>query len=180
MLGALRRAGPCQGLGRRSYTYFKWGQSKWKNRLSLLLEKSRRPKAPEIPEFASYPESEIKPVNPVLGSRRSGLLAYKMGCISLYDEWGQRVFCTVAMVDRCKVLEQKTLAKDGYQALRLACGYKTVKRFTKNELGKFIKAVSARSTTMRNSALRRIACCRSATSFRSATSSRASGVSCRA
>ena len=140
MLGALRRAGPCQGLGGRSYTYFKWGQSKWKNRLSLLLEKSRRPKAPEIPEFASYPESAIKPVNPVLGSRRSGLLAYKMGCISLYDEWGQRVFCTVAMVDRCKVLEQKTLAKDGYQAVRLACGYKTVKRFTKNELGKFIKA----------------------------------------
>ena len=60
--------------------------------------------------------------------------------LGIGDEWGQRVFCTVAMVDRCKVLEQKTLAKDGYQAVRLACGFKTVKRFTKNELGKFIKA----------------------------------------
>ena len=37
-------------------------------------------------------------------------------------------------MDRCDGLPSR------YQALRLACGYKNIRNFTKNELGKFIKA----------------------------------------
>ena len=32
----------------------------------------------------------VKPCKPVLGSKRTGLLAYKIGCMSLWDEWGEK------------------------------------------------------------------------------------------
>ena len=43
--GPLALAGPWK---RDFSAYFKWGLSKWKNRLSLLLEKTRRPPVPEV------------------------------------------------------------------------------------------------------------------------------------
>ena len=42
----------------------------------------------------------VDPIRPVLGSTRTGLLGYKVGNMSLYDEWGERHVVTVVKVDR--------------------------------------------------------------------------------
>lgn len=53
---------------------------------------------------------------------RCGVLAYKVGMMSLWDSWGERHAVTVCQLDRCVVLQQKTLAKDGYEACVLGIG----------------------------------------------------------
>lgn len=115
--------------------------SKWMKRLGWLLEGRRRPRVPDIPSVEVFEgESMIRPSKPVLGSKRTGVIAYKIGCMSLWDEWGQRHMVTVCQLDRLHVLQQKTLSKHGYEALQLGLGYRGVDRQSKNNLGTFIKA----------------------------------------
>lgn len=42
--------------------------------------------------------------------------------MSLWDGWGQRHAVTVCQVDRCLVLENKTLERHGYEACVLGIG----------------------------------------------------------
>lgn len=96
---------------------------------------------PDIPQtevFEGVPQ--VQPCKPVLGSKRTGVLAYKIGCMSLWDEWGQRSMVTVCQLDRAVVLQQRTLVKDGYEALQIGLGYRSVHRQNKTNIGDYIKA----------------------------------------
>eukprot|EP00747_Dinoflagellata_sp_TGD_P211739 gnl/TRDRNA2_/TRDRNA2_84930_c0_seq2.p1 gnl/TRDRNA2_/TRDRNA2_84930_c0~~gnl/TRDRNA2_/TRDRNA2_84930_c0_seq2.p1 ORF type:complete len:383 (-),score=42.96 gnl/TRDRNA2_/TRDRNA2_84930_c0_seq2:274-1344(-) len=114
--------------------------SKWQKRLGYLLEHRRRPPVPAIPETEVFDEvAPIKPGKPVLGSKRSGVLAYKVGCMSLWDEWGEKHMVTVCQLDRLHVLQRMTLQKNGYEALQLGLGYRSIHRQPRTSLGLYIK-----------------------------------------
>lgn len=74
-----------------------------------------------------------------LGSRRTGLLGYKVGMTSHWTKWGQQVPLTIIQVDRCQVVQAKTQEKDGYNALQLGSGHKNLKALTKPEIGHLLK-----------------------------------------
>eukprot|EP00930_Biecheleria_cincta_P004452 TRINITY_DN105366_c0_g1_i1.p1 TRINITY_DN105366_c0_g1~~TRINITY_DN105366_c0_g1_i1.p1 ORF type:complete len:338 (+),score=57.76 TRINITY_DN105366_c0_g1_i1:35-1048(+) len=115
--------------------------SKWQKRLGHLLEGRRRPAPPEIKEKELVANDfNIKPCKPVLGSKRTGVLAYKIGCMSLWDEWGVKHMVTVAQLDRLHVVQAMTLQRNGYEALQLGLGYRSVHRQSRTTLGTFIKA----------------------------------------
>lgn len=132
-------AGPWQAgvwLGLRGFF-----ASKWQKRLGHLLESRRRPPLPEIPEKEVLTNgSGIRPCKPVLGSKRTGVLAYKIGCMSLWDEWGVRHMITVCQLDRLHVLQQMTIQRNGYEALQLGLGYRSIHRQKRSVIGMFIKA----------------------------------------
>eukprot|EP00434_Breviolum_minutum_P022791 symbB.v1.2.020107.t1/scaffold1674.1/size106401/2 len=115
--------------------------SKWQKRLGHLLEGRRRPPPPEIPEKELVMNDfQIKPCKPVLGSKRTGVLAYKIGCMSLWDEWGVKHMVTVCQLDRLHVLKPQTLQREGYEALQLGLGYRSIHRINKSEIANCIKA----------------------------------------
>lgn len=98
---------------------------------------------PEVPETEVFDEAvcgTVRPCKPVLGSKRTGVLAYKIGCMSLWDDWGVRHMITVCQLDRLQVLDQCTLQRNGYEALKLGLGYRPVSRQSKPEIGRYIKA----------------------------------------
>lgn len=86
------------------------------------------------------PGAQIRPCKPILGSKRTGVLAYKIGCMSLWDEWGEKHMVTVCQLDRVKVVNRRTLQRNGYEALQLGLGYRSVQRQKKGVLGDFIRA----------------------------------------
>ncbi|CAD7924051.1 unnamed protein product [Amoebophrya sp. A120] len=95
-------------------------------------------------EEECYPPDDsskhVRTIHPLLQSQRTGLLAYKMGMMNLYDEWGQRHVITVAKCDRLRVVQSKTIQSHGYSAVQIGLGYKPVERQRKTELGQFMKA----------------------------------------
>uniref|UniRef100_A0A7S2LYR3 Large ribosomal subunit protein uL3m n=1 Tax=Zooxanthella nutricula TaxID=1333877 RepID=A0A7S2LYR3_9DINO len=106
-----------------------------------LLEGRRRPAVPEIPEKETLENGHaLRPVKPVLGSKRSGALAYKIGCMSLWDDWGEKHMVTVCQLDRLRVVQQMTLQKNGYEALQMGLGYRSTHRQKRAALGACIKA----------------------------------------
>lgn len=58
--------------------------------------------------------------------------------MSLWDSWGERHPVTVCEVDRCLVLQQKTLATHGYEACVLGVGYRSPLRISRPNLGRFL------------------------------------------
>lgn len=119
--------------------------SKWQKRLGHLLESRRRPPVPEIPETETIEETDhgldaVRPCKPVLGSKRCGVLAYKIGCMGVWDEWGQKHMVTVCQMDRLRVVKRMTMQKNGYEALQLGLGYRSVHRQKKASIGDYIKA----------------------------------------
>ncbi|XP_026192197.1 50S ribosomal protein L3-2, chloroplastic [Cyclospora cayetanensis] len=92
---------------------------------------------------------DLKQITPAWNSRRCGVLAYKVGMMSLWDGWGEQHAVTVCQVDRCVVLEQKTLSTHGYEACVLGLGYRSPLRVSRPNLCKFLslgiepKAVTA-------------------------------------
>ena len=81
---------------------------------------------------------KLESVSPM--SRRSGVLAYKVGMISTFDKWGHQIPLTVLQVDRCQVLRVKSKESDGYSALQVGCGNKSLKTVKNHEIGQFLKA----------------------------------------
>lgn len=115
--------------------------SKWQKRLGHLLESRRRPPPPQLPANEVFEEvGPITPIRPILGSKRTGVLAYKLGCMSVWDEWGQRHMVTVCQLDRLAVIQALTLQRNGYEAVQLGLGYRSVHRQKKGVVGNFIKA----------------------------------------
>ena len=55
----------------------------------------------------------------MLGSTRSGLLAYKMGLLQLWDEWGERHVCTVAQVTESATALIVTISVSRYSKVAL-------------------------------------------------------------
>mmetsp|Transcript_16233 Transcript_16233/g.32397 ORF Transcript_16233/g.32397 Transcript_16233/m.32397 type:complete len:361 (+) Transcript_16233:178-1260(+) len=68
-------------------------------------------------------------------SSRPGVLALKAGMTHLWDQWGQLVPVTVLHVDRNRVLQTKTLERDGYDAVQVGAGGKKRKNEKKPEVG---------------------------------------------
>lgn len=64
-----------------------------------------------------------------------GLLGTKIGMTRVYNENGQAVGVTAVQLGPCVVLQIKTDAKEGYNALKLGFGEKAEKRMTKPDLG---------------------------------------------
>ncbi|KAF4749561.1 hypothetical protein FOZ62_001518, partial [Perkinsus olseni] len=116
--------------------------SKWVRRIERLTAPSRRPPPPVIPEKEVPPpvDPSVTPVNPVLGSKRPGICAFKIGCMGLWDEWGQKHAVTVCKVHNSHVMRQKTIARNGYEALQVGTGWRTLGLHERRRIGCCIRA----------------------------------------
>ena len=79
----------------------------------------------------------------------NGLLARKIGMAQVFDDQGVHVPVTVLEVGPCVVVQRKTKAADGYEAVQVGLGSKKESRLTKAEQGHFKKAGQAPSAVLR-------------------------------
>jgi len=84
--------------------------------------------------------SEIKLFEATENSKRTGVIAKKIGMMGLFDKWGVRHALTVLQIDRCQVIQVKTKESDGYYSVQLGAGERNYKRVLKPEIGHFLKA----------------------------------------
>ena len=113
---------------------------KFAQRLARQKVSRYRGRASSIPESETLlPFPGLKPIRPVIGSTRTGLLGYKIGNMGLWDEWGARHMVSVVKIHDCVVTRKKTIPRNGYEAVQLSCGSKDITSTTKAELGECIK-----------------------------------------
>ena len=74
------------------------------------------------------------------GLKLNGLLAFKEGMATVYNEQGEAVPVTVLRYEPLVVTQIKTKEKDGYAALQVGCIPKKAKNTSKSEVGHFKKA----------------------------------------
>ena len=70
-------------------------------------------------------------------SRRSGVIAVKVGMTQEWDHWGARIPLTILWVDDCQVVQVKRPETEGYLALQLGCGAKRPKQVPATLRGHF-------------------------------------------
>lgn len=70
----------------------------------------------------------------------NGLLGKKIGMSQVFAADGQRIPVTVLEVGPCTVLQKKTVATDGYEAVQVGFQAKSAQRINKPEMGHFKKA----------------------------------------
>lgn len=70
----------------------------------------------------------------------NGLLGRKLGMSQIFAADGQRIPVTVLEAGPCTVLQKKTAATDGYDAIQVGFGIKKAQRASKPEMGHFKKA----------------------------------------
>mmetsp|Transcript_32120 Transcript_32120/g.44533 ORF Transcript_32120/g.44533 Transcript_32120/m.44533 type:complete len:381 (-) Transcript_32120:152-1294(-) len=61
-------------------------------------------------------------------SKRTGLIAVKVGMTSTWDEFGARLPLSVLWVDSCQVLQIKTEQNEGFNSMQLGMGSKKLKQ----------------------------------------------------
>ena len=71
---------------------------------------------------------------------RTGLLAKKLGMTRLFKDDGAHVPVTMLLVDQLQVVAQRTVARDGYDAVQLGWGAAKVKNVSKPNKGHFARA----------------------------------------
>jgi len=71
---------------------------------------------------------------------RTGMIAKKVGMTRVFTDDGRHVPVTVLQVDDCHVVAQRTVERDGYNALQLGVGKAKVKNVSKPMRGHFAKA----------------------------------------
>jgi large subunit ribosomal protein L3 len=74
-----------------------------------------------------------------------GILGTKLGMTRLFQENGDAVSCTLIQAGPCTVVQRKTAATDGYDAVQLGYGTRSAKRVTKPLQGHFKKAGATES-----------------------------------
>ena len=113
----------------------------WLRRLERLRASRQKLSAPSIPDTEQLtPHPDLKAVNPIpYMSKRTGLLAYKIGSMSLWDEWGERHYITVCKLHQAHVTGVKTISKHGYEAVQVGLGLADLKRVPKDKLGEAIR-----------------------------------------
>jgi large subunit ribosomal protein L3 len=67
----------------------------------------------------------------------NGILGRKLGMTRVYDENGRSIPVTVIEAGPCTVLQKKTVAKEGYDAIQVGFLEKKASRFNKPEAGHF-------------------------------------------
>lgn len=72
--------------------------------------------------------------------KKMGLIGKKIGMTRLFDENGQAVGASVVEVGPCVVLQIKTVARDGYSALKIGYGVKSDNKTRKPDFGQFESA----------------------------------------
>jgi large subunit ribosomal protein L3 len=70
----------------------------------------------------------------------AALIGRKVGMTRVFDDEGTAVPVTVVEAGPCPVIQVKTDAQDGYQAVQLGFGQKKANRATKAEVGHAAKA----------------------------------------
>lgn len=73
-------------------------------------------------------------------SKRTGLLAKKLGMTRVFDVNGKHVPVTLLQLEGCTVVAVRSMDKDGYVALQLGTGKAKVKNVTKPLRGHYAKA----------------------------------------
>ena len=71
---------------------------------------------------------------------RTGVITYKMGMTHIFDENNKHVPVTVLKVDNCKVVDVKTVAKNGYTSVQLGAGIAKEKKISKPLMGHLKKS----------------------------------------
>jgi len=71
-----------------------------------------------------------------------GILGKKIGMTRVYSELGQAIPVTVVEAGPCKVLQVKTVATDGYNAIQVGFANKKAQRVNKPDAGHFKKSDS--------------------------------------
>ncbi|WP_407965923.1 50S ribosomal protein L3 [Bartonella sp. C271] len=72
---------------------------------------------------------------------RSGVIAQKLGMTRIYNDAGEHVPVTVLRLDKCQVVAQRTVEKNGYTAVQLGVGLAKIKNTSQALRGHFAKAV---------------------------------------
>jgi large subunit ribosomal protein L3 len=70
---------------------------------------------------------------------RSGLIAQKVGMTRIFTDAGEHVPVTVLKVEKCQVVAQRTVEKNGYTALQLGAGVRKPKHTSNAERQRFAK-----------------------------------------
>ncbi len=78
-----------------------------------------------------------------------GILGKKLGMTQVFAGDGKRIPVTVVEAGPCVVLQKKTVATDGYNALQLGFGERKAHRTNKPEMGHFRKAGKGAFTAVR-------------------------------
>lgn len=101
---------------------------------SLLREPEPLPDIDDEDPFGSSSE-ELSVLNP--RTRRSGLIAVKVGMTQEWNHWGERIPLTALWIDECEVVQVKRPEKEGYLALQVGCGHRRMKRLPFSLIGHF-------------------------------------------
>ena len=71
---------------------------------------------------------------------RTGLIAYKMGMTRVFDENNKHVPVTVLKIDNCKVIDVKTMDRNGYTSVQLGAGVRKENKISKSLKGHLAKS----------------------------------------
>ena len=71
------------------------------------------------------------------------IIGKKIGMTSIFDATGKQTAVTIIEAGPCVVIQKKTVATDGYDALQIAFGDKKEKHSLKSEIAHFAKANTA-------------------------------------
>lgn len=71
---------------------------------------------------------------------KKAILGTKIGMTQIFDKDGNRIPVTVIKAGPCTVIQKKTVATDGYDAIQVGFGEQKEQRLTKPELGHFKRA----------------------------------------
>ncbi len=80
---------------------------------------------------------------------QKGIIGKKVGMTQIYSEAGKVIPVTVVEAGPCVVVQKKTVATDGYEAVQIGFGDVNVKRVNKPAKGHFAKADVAPKRTLR-------------------------------
>ncbi len=79
----------------------------------------------------------------------NGILGRKLGMTQIFDDAGRRVAVTVIAAGPCQVVQRKTKARDGYEAVKLGFEPQKASRLSKSAVGEYTKAGLEPQRTMR-------------------------------
>ena len=80
---------------------------------------------------------------------QKGIIGKKVGMTQIFDENGKMIPVTVVEAGPCQVVQVKTEANDGYNAVQLGFGDKKANRVNKPEKGHFDKANAGYKKTLK-------------------------------